>query len=78
MATIAAAGNPHYVEGFGPPLEGFVHLEPGDLEAVEAAITPQTCAILIEPVQGEGGVHGDEPPSSCAACARSATSTACC
>ena len=56
MATIAAAGNPHYVEGFGPPLEGFVHVAPGDLKAVEAVITPKTCAILIEPVQGEGGV----------------------
>ena len=56
MATIAAAGNPHYVEGFGPPLEGFVHLKPNDIKLVEAAITPKTCAILIEPVQGEGGV----------------------
>ena len=56
MATIAAAGNPHYVEGFGPPLEGFKHVAPGNLAAVEAAIGPKTCAILIEPVQGEGGV----------------------
>ena len=56
MATIAAAGNPHYIEGFGPPLEGFVHLKPNDIKLVEAAITPKTCAILIEPVQGEGGV----------------------
>ncbi|MEO8757382.1 MAG: aspartate aminotransferase family protein [Devosia sp.] len=56
MATIAASGNPHYIEGFGPPLEGFTHVAPGDLKAVEAAITPKTCAILIEPVQGEGGV----------------------
>ena len=55
MATIAAAGNPHYVEGFGPPLEGFVHLKPNDLSLVEPAITSKTCAILIEPVQGEGG-----------------------
>ena len=55
LGTIAAAGNPHYVEGFGPPLEGFTHVAPGDLGAVEAAITPKTCAILIEPVQGEGG-----------------------
>ncbi|MEQ1899840.1 MAG: aspartate aminotransferase family protein [Devosia sp.] len=55
MATIAAAGNPHYVEGFGPPLEGFVHLKPNDIALVEQAITPRTCAILIEPVQGEGG-----------------------
>lgn len=56
MGMIAAAGNEHYIEGFGPPLEGFKHVAPGDLEAVKAAITPKTCAILIEPVQGEGGV----------------------
>ena len=56
MGMIAASGNEHYLEGFGPPLEGFKHLAPGDLKAVEAAITPKTCAILIEPVQGEGGV----------------------
>lgn len=56
MGMIAASGNEHYLEGFGPPLEGFKHLAPGDLEAVKAAITPKTCAILIEPVQGEGGV----------------------
>jgi acetylornithine/N-succinyldiaminopimelate aminotransferase len=56
MGTIAAAGNPHYTEGFGPPLEGFVHIKPNDLSLVEKAITPRTCAILIEPVQGEGGV----------------------
>jgi acetylornithine/N-succinyldiaminopimelate aminotransferase len=56
MGMIAASGNEHYLEGFGPPLEGFKHLDPGDLKAVEAAITPRTCAILIEPVQGEGGV----------------------
>ncbi|HZY67211.1 MAG TPA: aspartate aminotransferase family protein [Devosia sp.] len=56
MGTIAAAGNPHYVEGFGPPLAGFNHIAPNDIRLVEAAITPATCAILIEPVQGEGGV----------------------
>ncbi|HZY50536.1 MAG TPA: aspartate aminotransferase family protein [Devosia sp.] len=56
LGTIAAAGNPHYVEGFGPPLEGFKHIKPNDIELVKAAITPKTCAILIEPVQGEGGV----------------------
>src|SRR5690606_15395039 len=55
MGGIAAAGNPHYREGFGPPLPGFRHTDPGNLEAVEALVTPQTCAILIEPVQGEGG-----------------------
>ncbi len=56
LGTIAAAGNPHYVEGFGPPLAGFTHIAPNDIKLVEAAITPKTCAILIEPVQGEGGV----------------------
>ncbi len=56
LGTIAAAGNPHYVEGFGPPLAGFTHIKPNDIKLVEAAITPKTCAILIEPVQGEGGV----------------------
>ncbi len=56
MGMIAASGNEHYIEGFGPPLAGFKHLDPNDLKAVEAAITPQTAGILIEPVQGEGGV----------------------
>jgi acetylornithine/N-succinyldiaminopimelate aminotransferase len=56
MGTIAAGGNPSYLEGFGPTMPGFKHVAPGDLAAVEAAITPQTCAILIETVQGEGGV----------------------
>ncbi len=61
MGMIAASGNEHYLEGFGPPLAGFKHLAPGDLKAVEAAITPKTCAILIEPVQGEGGVTAMTP-----------------
>ena len=56
LGTIAAGGNPAYLEGFGPPLEGFKHIPPGDLKAVEAAIGPHTAGILIEPVQGEGGV----------------------
>jgi acetylornithine/N-succinyldiaminopimelate aminotransferase len=56
MATIAAGGNPHYTEGFGPVVAGFKHLAPGDLAAVEALIDDKTCAILIEPVQGEGGL----------------------
>jgi acetylornithine/N-succinyldiaminopimelate aminotransferase len=56
LGTIAAGGNPSYLEGFGPATPGFKHCAPGDLEAVKALITPQTCAILIETVQGEGGV----------------------
>lgn len=56
LGTIAAGGNPAYLEGFGPALEGFKHAVPGDLDSVKALITPQTAAIMIEPVQGEGGV----------------------
>ena len=57
LATIAAAGNLKYIEGFGPEVPGFVHLALGDLSAVEAAIGPETAAIMVEPVQGEGGVR---------------------
>jgi len=56
LGAIAAGGNPAYMEGFGPPMPGFVHAKPGDLEAVKALINPASAAILIEPVQGEGGV----------------------
>ena len=57
MTALAAAGNAKYLEGFGPPAEGFDHVPFVDLAAVEAAIGPETAAIMIEPVQGEGGVH---------------------
>jgi len=61
MATIAAGGNPSYLEGFGPAMPGFKHTAPGDLDAVKALIGPKTCAILIETVQGEGGVTAMPP-----------------
>jgi acetylornithine/N-succinyldiaminopimelate aminotransferase len=61
LAAVAAGGNPKYLEGFGPPLEGFDPVPFGDLAAVKAAITPQTAAILIEPVQGEGGIRVATP-----------------
>ncbi len=57
LATLAAGGNAKYLEGFGPKVEGFVQLTGFDLEAVEKAITPETAAIMIEPVQMEGGVR---------------------
>ena len=57
LATIAAGGQAKYLEGFGPKVEGFDQLQVGELKAVEAAITPETAAILIEPIQGEGGVR---------------------
>ncbi len=60
LGTIAAGGNIAYTEGFGPSLSGFHHLAPGDLAAVAELITDKTAAILIEPVQGEGGVTAIE------------------
>ena len=57
LATIAAGGNEKYLEGFGPPVEGFDHVPFADLAAVEQALGPETAAILIEPVQGEGGIN---------------------
>lgn len=57
IATIAAGGQEKYLEGFGPKAPGFDQVPFGDLDAVKAAITDQTAAILIEPVQGEGGLR---------------------
>ncbi len=57
LATIAAGGQKKYLEGFGPKVEGFDQIPVGDIEAVEAAIGPETAAIMIEPIQGEGGVR---------------------
>jgi acetylornithine/N-succinyldiaminopimelate aminotransferase len=57
LATIAAAGNERYLEGFGPPVDGFDHVPFCDLAAVEAAVGPHTAAVMIEPIQGEGGVN---------------------
>ncbi len=57
LATIAAAGNEKYLEGFGEPAPGFDVLPFGDQDAVEKAIGPETAAIMVEPVQGEGGVR---------------------
>jgi len=56
-AAVYAAGNPSYTAGFGPDLPGYVNLPYDDIEAVKAAIGPTTAAILIEPVQGEGGAR---------------------
>lgn len=55
--AIAAAGSEKMVKGFGPVLPGFDHLPFGDIAAVEAAIGPETAAILVEPIQGEGGIR---------------------
>ena len=57
LATIAAGGNAKYLEGFGEPAGGFDQVPFGDLDAVHSMIGPETAAIMIEPVQGEGGVR---------------------
>ncbi|MCC6235944.1 MAG: acetylornithine transaminase [Dehalococcoidia bacterium] len=57
MMTVSATGTPRYREPFGPSVPGFVFVDYDDIEALRAATTPQTAAILLEPVQGEGGVN---------------------
>ncbi len=57
LATIAAGGQDKYLEGFGPRVEGFDQVPFADHDAVKAAIGPETAGILIEPVQGEGGIR---------------------
>ncbi|MBS0269428.1 MAG: aspartate aminotransferase family protein [Proteobacteria bacterium] len=61
LATLAAAGNEKYLEGFGPTADGFDHVDLGDLDALAAAIGPETAAIMLEPIQGEGGVRAVSP-----------------
>ncbi|HWE98293.1 MAG TPA: aspartate aminotransferase family protein [Caulobacteraceae bacterium] len=56
-AAIFAAGNPSYVEGFGPALPGYRSVPFGDHEALKAAVGDQTAAVMLEPVQGEGGAR---------------------
>jgi acetylornithine/N-succinyldiaminopimelate aminotransferase len=57
LATLAAGGQKKHLDGFGPVMDGFDQVPFGDLDAVKRAIGPATAAILIEPVQGEGGVR---------------------
>ncbi len=57
LATLAAGGQKKYLEGFGPKVEGFDQVPFGDLKALKDAIVPETAALMIEPVQGEGGIR---------------------
>jgi len=57
LATLAATGSAKYLDGFGPPMDGFDQVALGDLDAVKKAMGPHTAGILIEPLQGEGGVR---------------------
>jgi acetylornithine/N-succinyldiaminopimelate aminotransferase len=56
-AAVNASGNAGYLDGFGPRLPGYSQLPFGDMEALKAALTPTTAAVIIEPVQGEGGAR---------------------
>jgi len=60
LAMLAATGNPKYLDGFGPKVDGFDQVPFGNMNAVRDAIGPATAGILIEPVQGEGGVRPAE------------------
>jgi acetylornithine/N-succinyldiaminopimelate aminotransferase len=57
LFTVSAGGNPNYSTGFGPALEGLVHVRPNDTAALRAAVSERTCAIIVEPILGEGGVR---------------------
>lgn len=61
LATLAAAGQQKYLEGFGPRVEGFDQVPFGDLEAARSAISDESAGILVEPIQGEGGIR-EAPP----------------
>ncbi len=57
MAMIAATGNPNVKAGFEPMVPGFTQVEPNDLAAVAAAVDDETAGVIVEPIQGEGGIH---------------------
>lgn len=57
ISVVSFSSTPKYREGFGPLTPGFVSVPFGDLEAVKKAVTPDTCGILVEPLQGEGGMN---------------------
>ena len=57
LATISAGGQAKHLDGFGPRVNGFDQVALNDLGAVKASVGPETAAILVEPVQGEGGIH---------------------
>ena len=57
LATIAAGGQAKHLEGFGPPVDGFDQVAPGDIKQVESVIGEATAGVLIEPIMGEGGMR---------------------
>ena len=65
MAAISATGTPRYREPFGPPLPGFVFVDYNDVAQLQAATNERTVAVLLEPVQGEGGINVPAPDYLC-------------
>ncbi len=61
LATLTATGQPKYHEGFGPLPEGFSYVDFGDYEDLEKSVNEKTCAVMLETIQGEGGVHVPPP-----------------
>ncbi len=61
LATLAATGRSKYRKGFAPDMPGFDFADFNSIESVRAAVTPETCAVLLEPVQGEGGILPAKP-----------------
>lgn len=61
LAGLAAGGQEKHLEGFGPATDGFNHVAYGNMNEMRNAIGAETAAILVEPVQGEGGVYGGDP-----------------
>lgn len=61
LATVTATGQTKYQEGFAPLMPGFIYAEYNDISSVEKLINDKTCAILVEPIQGEGGVRSADP-----------------
>ena len=61
LATLTATGQPKYQKGYEPLPGGFSYVPFGDLEALKKAVSAKTCAVMLEPIQGEGGVHIPDP-----------------
>ncbi len=57
LAMISATGNAAVRQGFDPEVPGFIHVDPGDFDALQTAVTPEVCGVILEPIQGEGGVN---------------------
>jgi len=61
LFTVSVGGQPKYSAGFGPAIEGITHLPYNDIAALEAAVSAKTCAIIMEPLQGEAGIIDADP-----------------